>query len=198
VGEAEAPSGVAWYYAMPLLNNRFLWWDMLKVTLISPSILVLFGSVIMIANEDDPLPLAVVGGIYGVCIVLFGLGVLITALLYGNKFGTVFRVDNAGVSWESGVKEQAMGKGLIALSVLTGSMGAVGTSLIADSQNTGGIPWRKIRRANIHPGPRVISIRNSWRVVTRLFVRAEDWDTVVGWVQWGLAEGERQRTQTAG
>jgi hypothetical protein len=59
--------------------------------------------------------------------------------------------------------------------------------LLAQSEQSGLIRWANVRRLNVHPGPRVISVRNRWRVVVRLYVPVELWDAVLVRLRRGVA-----------
>ncbi len=171
---------------VPLLNNRFLWWDFAKVMVISAvGMWVAVLAVSFLVDPGDPvflpwqLPAACVG-VIAVCWV-------IACLVLGNAYSATIAIDDFGVRWESGRKEKAVNTAVFIAGALAGSPGAAGAGLLAESEQTGSIPWAKIRRLNIHAGPRVVSVRNSWRVVVRLYVPAELWDEVVARLQAGVA-----------
>jgi len=188
--QAPAQPDLAWAARIPLINNRFIWWDFLKVSVISMALLwtvVFVGS--LIADASDPVLLPwqfplLIGGIFGVCFFL-------ACLIMGNGYNARFLIDADGVHWESGSKEKATNRAVFIIGALAGSTSAAGAGLLAASEESGSIPWSRIRRLNVHPGPRVVSVRNGWRVVVRLYIPAESWDLVVARLRAGLPPSAR-------
>jgi hypothetical protein len=80
---------------------------------------------------------------------------------------------------------------------MSGRPGNIGASAIAISQEDDGVTWDELRRANYHDAARVISLRDSWHVVQRLYVPEESWAQAVDAIQRGLAEGARLREREA-
>lgn len=186
---APDPAGeepIAFATVIPLLNNRFMLWDFLKVIVISVAALwVAVFAVSLAVDPNDPvlLPwqLPVLCG--GIVAVLF----VIACLVMGNGYGATFVIDDEGVGWDSGPKEKRVNTAVAIAGVLAGSAQVTGAGLLARSEQSGLIPWGKIRRLNVHPGPRVISVRNGWRVVVRLYVPAGIWDAVLARLRRGVA-----------
>ena len=58
------------------------------------------------------------------------------------------------------------------------SRGGGAAGLIAGSQEAGSIPWDRIRRVKIYPRLRAITIKNSWRVVIRVYAKPENFEAV--------------------
>jgi hypothetical protein len=179
-------AAIGWTTTIHLLNNRFLWWDYLKTVVISGTglwLVVFVGSLFVDASDPVLLPWQfplLIVGIFTVCWV-------IACLVLGNGYGASFAIDEAGVRWASGKRERNVNRAVAVIGALAGSPGTAGAGLLADSEATGAIAWSKIGRLNIHPGQRVVSVRNSWRVVVRLYVPAELWDAVVARLQAGVA-----------
>jgi len=190
-GAAGIGSGqpdLAWGARIPLLNNRFIWWDFAKIIVISVAgmwVAVLVASLLIDASDPILLPWqlpVVCGAVVGACF-------LIACLVMGNGYSARFLVDRDGVHWDSGSKEKSINRAVIIIGALAGNAGTAGSGLLAASEESGAITWRTIRRLNVHPGPRVVSVRNGWRVVVRLYIPAESWDAVVARLRAGVASG---------
>jgi hypothetical protein len=190
--EGTRPDGMVWYQEMPIMRNRFLWWDLLKIGPILPiatfAILAWDGFVAGGTGSE----MWIVGLACATSLAACVVGVVGSSIVYGDRWGCTYRIDASGVSWEAGARERkvadALGEVATRIANITGRGGR--RSL---SRDVGGMTWRTIRRATFHPAERVISISNSWRVVVRLYVLSDDWDAVADWVRWGLAEGRRER-----
>ena len=107
-GAAGIGSGqpdLAWGARIPLLNNRFIWWDFAKIIVISVAgmwVAVLVASLLIDASNPILLPWqlpVVCGAIVGVCFP-------IACLVMGNGYSARFLVDSEGVHWDSGSKEK--------------------------------------------------------------------------------------------
>jgi hypothetical protein len=187
---APAPAApladIGWKTTIRLLNNRFLWWDYLKTVVISGIglwLVVFAGSLFVDASDPVLLPWqfpVLIVAIFTVCWV-------IACLVLGNGYGASFAIDSVGVRWASGKRERAINRAVAVVGALAGSASTAGAGLLADAEADGQIEWARIRRLNIHPGPRVVSVRNGWRVVVRLYVPEELWDAVVARLQAGVA-----------
>lgn len=190
VSERAIRPGLAWTARIPLINNRFMLWDFAKVIVISTaSLWLLVLLVSLVTDPSDPvlLPWQLPVLCAGILAVLF----VIACLLMGNGYSARFLIDGEGVHWDSGPKEKKVNRAVAVVGALAGSPQAAGAGLLAASEETGSIPWSTIRRVNVHPRQRVISIRNSWRVVVRLYVPVESWESAVARVQAGVAATAR-------
>jgi 4-amino-4-deoxy-L-arabinose transferase-like glycosyltransferase len=187
---AAPPLGeIGWKTTIHLLDNRFLWWDYLKAMVISGVglwLVVAVGS--LVVNEGDAVLLP--WGFPVLIVAIFTACWVIACLVLGNGYGASFAIDEAGVRWSSGKRERAINRAVAVVGALAGSASTAGVGLLADSEAEGQITWARIRRLNIHPGPRVVSVRNGWRVVVRLYVPEELWDAVVARLQAGVAGAE--------
>jgi hypothetical protein len=182
---------LSWQIDVHLVNNRFMLWDFLKVTLICGAIMWTVVAVMSLIFNGEPLflPPAFVGLIMGIFVVLL----VISSLLLLNRWGFVNTLYEEGVGYASGGREKRINRGLVAvgaLALLAGKPGVLGSSLIASSQEDGFYPWTDVQRINVHPGPRVISLRNSWRVLFRVYCTPETYAPA-------LAICERKVTEAA-
>lgn len=182
---------IEWTYRMPLLTSRFMLYDFAKVIAISVGVMYLLVAVMgwFVEGEFVWLPpevFLITGG------ALAGLFV-IASLLLGNHFTTTFNVGRDGVRYASGSRERKWNRAAIIVGLLGGSMSATGAGLIASSQEEGGFAWAELHRANEYPGPRVITLRNSWRAVLRLYCTPENYEQVRVVVAAGLARGSAGR-----
>lgn len=166
-----------WESDIPLVTSRFMWWDFLRVSVLASTImwtLVAFMGWI-IEGEPAVLPWQVVPGVTGVLLALF----VLASLLLGNRHGARFILSEAAVAYEAGRREKRVNTAVAILGLLAGSPGTAGAGLLAKGQESRSWAWSEIHAMRAYPGPRVISLRNSWRVVLRLHVPAQLWDAVV-------------------
>lgn len=182
---------IEWTYRIPLLTSSFMLYDFAKVIVISVVIMYALVAVMgwFIDGEFVLLPPQVFLITGGALAVLF----VIASLLLGNRFTTTFSVGPDGVGYASGSKERKWNRLAIIAGLLGGSMSATGAGLIASSQEEGGFAWADLHRANEHAGPRVITLRNSWRAVLRLYCTPENYEQVRAAVASGLVKGAAER-----
>jgi hypothetical protein len=187
VSERAIQPGLAWTARIPLLNNRFMLWDFGKVIVISAASLWLLVLAVSLFNDPSD-PVLLPWQVPVVCAGILAVLLVIACLLMGNGYTARFLIDGAGVHWDSGPN---VNRAVTVVGTLAGSPRTAGAGLLAASEETGAIPWSKIGRVNIHPGQRVISVRNSWRVVVRLYVPVESWESAVARVQAGVAASRK-------
>lgn len=195
-GEPGEPGEIIeWQYRVPLLTNRFMLWDFARVITISLVVMYLLVALIgwLVDGEAVLLPwqmLLITGGIMTAAFTL-------ACLLLGNRFAMLFGVGPAGVGYASGSRERKWNRAAVLAGVLGGSSSATGAGLIASSQEEGGWVWADIRRAVEHPRARVITLRNSWRTVLRLYCTPENYEQVRAMVAEGIARGAAERADAA-
>lgn len=192
VSEGEV---IEWEVRVPLLTSRFMLWDFGKVIVISVAIMYALVAVMgwFVDGEFVLMPLVVFPIAAGAMALLFA----IACLLLGNRFTMRLAVGPEGVVYSSGAAERRWNRAAIILGLLAGSASATGAGLLASSREEGGFPWSDIHRANEHPAQRVISLRDSWHVVLRLYCTPDNYDRVLAVVRAGLARGAAERSAEA-
>lgn len=151
--------GIHWEYTIPLVKNTVLWRDM--VLSLGLPVLVIAVIVVLFSNASDRLGVLI---LFGVLFLIFVFIAFIVMLAVSRSLGgglaARFYVNNSGVGYEAGSPAKKIGRGTIALSLLSGSINAAGTSLIAISQEENFISWQDVRSVKIHTRPQVIFIRS--------------------------------------
>jgi len=186
--ESKPLEGISWYQEMRILGNRFFWWDLAKISPVFPIAVLLILALSSPSEGEAEFPWWIVGVACAGAVLACVVGVVGSSAFYGGRWGCTYRVDADGVAWELGERELRIAERLTAVA------GALGRRVRDPaSRSAGNFAWSTIWRASFHPVEGVISLKNRWRVVLRLYVPKDDWAAVEGWVRWGLAEGDRQR-----
>jgi len=175
---------LVWDYSFPLLSNRFFLWDMSKVFVISGLVMAILLTVILIAvgNTHAIGPFLLLTG--ALLIVLMLITILVCLVWFGNRFHALFAVNAEGAMVEiARSRDRIMNRLAVVLGVLRGSMSATGAGLLAVSEEAKSIVWSEVRSVRYYPDERVISIKNSWRVVVRLYCTPENYTQVVAAVR---------------
>jgi hypothetical protein len=189
---------LTWDFEMPLLTNRFVLYDMIKLLGWSYVILTAILSVVfLIQGETDVLlPFFKMFGF-----VILGIALLIIfvlALIFGNRFPYRFVIAREGFLQESlSRRSRFFNRAAIVAGLLTGRMQAVGAGMIAASQETTGTSWEDIHKIKGYPNLCVISLMNSWRVVSRIYCTRENYGRIAQTVQARVSEGANARRQKA-
>jgi len=118
---------------------------------------------------------------------LFVVGLLASALIYGNRMSMRFRLDPEAAETELiDRRAKAISMATIVLGTLAGKPGAVGTGLISASDSHRRAAWRGIVSAKFHPGQNAISLKNAWRTVMILFCTPANYAEVAAFVEAGM------------
>lgn len=170
---------VTWDLAFPLLTNRFFMWDMTKVWLITYGIVGALLSVMCLLADNAkivPMLLGVMGIIIGSLLVL---SFIIVLIMFARGWPTRFTVAPNGVRADT-ISRAALNtnRAVTLIGLLAGSSLTAGAGLLATAQESINIPWTRVRRITEYPGPRVITLSNSWRTVVRLYCTPEDYPRV--------------------
>jgi hypothetical protein len=115
---------------------------------------------------------------------------VITVLIFGNRFPTHFAVTPEGVFYQSksGCASK-LNRAAIILGLLAGKPGTAGAGMMAASQEARGFDWEDIHKVKEYPEQRVLSLMNSWRVVVRLYCTPENYPSVLEMVRARSAAG---------
>jgi hypothetical protein len=181
---------------VPLLTNRFIMYDLLKVWGISSLFLFLFLTGIAVYDWKWR---AFTGMLPLVGLVSAGLLVLLILVMLGffwNRFPMGFSLSPQGAMVVSLSRRGRWGNRLaVILGALAGKPGVAGAGLLGMAQETTTIAWDDVRRVNIHAPARVISLLDSWHVVLRLYCTSQNYDMVLKAVQSWAARGLKKATQ---
>ncbi|MHB9004499.1 MAG: hypothetical protein ACYC6C_10635, partial [Coriobacteriia bacterium] len=109
--------------------------------------------------------------------IMAGLFVL-TGLLLGNRQRARFVVSAKGVEYHAAKRERALSRLAVVAGLFARNATAAGAGVLAASREDHLVPWSAIEKVIVHPGARVIVLRNSWRTVQRLYCPADRFDSI--------------------
>lgn len=175
VSEKDTEPSIIWDISFPLVTNRFFLYDMIKVTFFSCFVFFLIFFVILaITKSLDSLPVFLL--IATLFFVVFNILFLFVALIFfGNRYAARFAISEKGVSWETRSKRAKIAnRAAVLIGVLSKKPGVAGAGLLGMSGEAGFMKWKDIKKIKAYSGPRVMTLMNSWRVVTRLYCTPEN------------------------
>ena len=181
---------LSWQVNVPLLTDQFIMYDLLKVWGFSTLFLFLIMVAIFTFERNwrgliSMLPLV---GLTSLGILV--LFILVMLVFFGNRFPMGFMLGPQGAMVASLSQRGRWGNRLaVILGALAGKPGVAGAGLLGMSRESVGISWDEVRRLNIHPETRVISLMDSWHVVLRLYCTPKNYDQVLSAVQKWAARG---------
>ena len=171
---------LSWQVNVPLLTDQFIMYDLLKVWGFS----TLFMFLIMVAififerNWRGLISMLLPVGLTSLGILF--LFFLVMLVFFGNRFPMGFMLGPQGAMVASLSQRGRWGNRLaVILGALAGKPGVAGAGLLGMSRETVGVTWDEVRRLNIHPKTRVISLMDSWHVVMRLYCTPKNYDQVL-------------------
>lgn len=175
--EGPAADAITWRYDIPLLTNRFMLWDFGKVIVISVAVMALLVIVMGLLTRGEAvfLPWRILALVTGIMAGLFA----VATLILGNRMEARFTVSAKGVGYEAGLRERRVNRTVFWLGLLARSPTTAGAGALAASRESEFIPWASVRTLRVHRGPRVVVLKNSWRVVMRMYCPPELFERVV-------------------
>ena len=171
---------IAWDVSFPLVTNRFFLYDMIKVTFLSCLVLLLiFVLIIVTATSWDTFPSLL--HIIAIFFVAFNaLYFLVALVFFGNRYPARFVVSERGVSWETRSKRgKAANLSAVIIGVVARKPAVAGAGLLGMSGESDSMAWEDIKRVKTYPKANVITLMNSWRVVTRLYCSPDNFSKVL-------------------
>lgn len=126
---------------------------------------------------------------------LFVLGLLIMALVFGNRLRCRFTIDGRGILFETiDRRAQRSNRLLILLGVLLRKPQALGAGLIAASQEVQSLQWRGAFQAEFLPQRQVVILKNRWRRLMLVYASADNYAAVAARIAAEIARhGTAQR-----
>jgi hypothetical protein len=175
------PGSVTWLNDIPLLTSRFTLFDMLKVVVLSPSImcLLVFVMFLIVGDMEFGELLRFLGFAFVIgCGALVVLLTFVMLVFYRNRFPCKFTAGPEGAGLEMNPRQKKLNRTVVVLGALAGRANVAGAGLLAYSQESVSMRWGDVYHINFHPGQRVISLMNTWRTVIRLHCTPENYEDV--------------------
>jgi hypothetical protein len=193
---SPATAEISWEISVPLLTNRFILYDLLKVWGITSLILFLILTGIAVYDwkwRSFTGMLPVVGLVSAG---LLGLLILVMLVFFWNRFPMGFSLGPQGARVVSLSRRGRWGNRLaVILGALAGKPGVAGAGLLGLAQETVTVVWDEVRRVKVHAPDRVISLMDSWHVAMRLYCTPQNYDMVLTAVHGWAARGLKKATQ---
>jgi hypothetical protein len=191
VSPDSATEELHWSCDVALLTNRFILWDFLRVFLIAGAVMqgmVLLMS-FLLGDELMFLPLPLWGILAAILAALF---VLSAGVVLQNSLAFEYALDDQGAYGVSRIRRRGSRVMLAVLAVFGVFAGnlpmADGAWEMRSAREGAGLKWREVGKVTYHPAQRVITLNDSWHSVLRLYVPAEQWASVVAYVQAATAK----------
>ena len=137
-----------------------------------------------------PLFAAVAGG-------LWLLGVLVMAVVFRGRYAVRYTLSDTGIRLETRSKAaRVANRAVVVVGVLAGKPGAVGSGLIAQSQETQEVRWGGPLRVEASDADHVVTLRGPWRPLMVVQCTAGNYRDVLARVRAGV-EGRRKDPASA-
>jgi hypothetical protein len=170
--KAEGDAILVWDAAVPMVGDRFFMWDMAKLWGISCGALAILMLAIGLVNQSPHMLRFSFWVPLWAFVAFYLLSMLIALVFYFNKYYVQTVISEKGVSSElvrwTGKLGKAVAAGNVVIGLLKASPTNVGAGVLANVQRSVFIGWSDIRKATRFPGPRVVTLSNSWRPVLRM------------------------------
>lgn len=199
---AAPPGELRWEVNMPLVNNRFMLYDIAKVWGITG--LVMGGLVgLIMFYQGNMRSLVTALPVLGLVILgLFALCILVMLGFFGNRYPMEFLLSPQGLVFTSlSQRGKWANRSAVVLGLMGGKPGLAGAGLLAMSRENEGFSWEEVQRIKVYPEIRVITLMDSWHVVARLFCTPRNFeavrDAVLTWTAAGISK-RAKAARTAG
>lgn len=157
-----------WEHSIPLLTNPYVFRDTVGVLGVSTGLFLVFF-MFLTGFEDLGSTLLLGAGLLGFLLLCY----VIACVVLGNGLDASFTVDEEGISYVAGSKTRKANRAAVMAGVVLGSAVTAGAGLIAASGERNTYPWKDIEGIRFDEGRRIITVRNSWRTVLRLYCTEE-------------------------
>lgn len=181
-------AGLEWELGVPVLTNRYLLGAMLKAIMGGAvGCTVLVGIPLAVQGEWDAIPplLAMFALTF---VVVLGLALLVSGLIFRNRIQTRFRIDATGIEMtQTDRTARAGNRAALIAGLVLGKPGAAGTGMLAISQEQQRLDWDGAFAARYEPATASISFRNGWRTLLRVYCLPENYAAVAAMIEAAMA-----------
>lgn len=139
----------------------------------------LFGFIFVVTGEFDVL-LSMLTIMTMITVGLWVFMLLVMIIFLGNRMSLHFTINKGGVTCDNTSKRSKVAdRLLIVLGILARKPGAVGTGVIALSQESQTFEWERVYAVKYNEKRKVIMLRNRWRSLIMIFCLPENYSAVV-------------------
>ena len=181
---------LTWEYSMPLLTNRFFLWDWLRWA--GSSIFLVYALVAVAGLVFEQELVLLPWQFPALALGLVLLGTFIFLLIFGNRYDTTFTLDDQGAYLRSGSRGRKVNRILLFLALLSGRPGTIGSAMLAEAGQDVSIEWKDVRKVDVPPRQRVVSLADSWHTAARLYCPPDLFDQVVERVRFNVEHAPRR------
>lgn len=158
------PGRICWEYLIPVVNNPFLWYDIIRAYVLAYALSAILMAVAFIL-AGEPGGVIRIAPILGLVFLrLAAVSASIAFVWYANRILVRFTLSPDGV-WHETLerKDKTVDRGLIVLGLALGRPGASGVGVLAAIREVEFTRWRDIRSVAEHPSPlSVITLKSRW------------------------------------
>lgn len=171
---------ISWDISIPLINNPFIFRASIQLCLITWIVIMfLFGLIFVVTGEFDVL-LSMLTIMTMIIVGLWVFMLLVMIIFFGNRMSMHFTINKGGVTCDVTSKRSKVANRLLTvLGVLARKPGAVGTGVIALSQESQTFEWERAYAVKYNEKRKVITLRNRWRSLIMIFCLPENYSDVV-------------------
>jgi len=174
-----------WTKSTPILTEFYTARDFILWIASSGAIMVLLINILM-GFEEFWAILTLGTAVTGFLFVLF---VFVVIVFLRNKFTITYTLTTYGAATEVSQNIKDLNKLAMIGGSLGGSMTTVGSASIAMSQENVNVRWDQLKQVVVDRKRRMISLRNSWRALMRLYTYPENFDEVLEHVRQQVRDG---------
>jgi hypothetical protein len=139
----------------------------------------LFGFIFVVTGEFDVL-LSMLTIMTMITVGLWVFMLLVMIIFLGNRMSLHFTINKGGVTCDNTSKHSKVANRLlIVMGILARKPGAVGTGVIALSQESQTFEWERVYAVKYNEKRKVITLRNRWRSLIMIFCLPENYSAVV-------------------
>jgi len=172
-------NALSWQIEIPLINNRFILWNVTKGCILSLLLLfVILGSILGLVNGMKGVEFALIACGW-VFLFIMVISVFTLLVVLGNKYPLEFTLDDQGITMKS---QSGRAKGIHRLTLILGllgqNMGAIAAGGSARAGEMFVCPWKDIKSVKLYPGKKVVAAKQNFIQTMYVFCTDENYKEV--------------------
>jgi len=177
---SRSQSETSWDVSVPLINNPYIFRMSIQLCLITWIVIMCLFVFIFVAMGEYDAVVPMLTLMTAICAGLWVVMLLVMLVFFGNRMPMRFTIRRGGITCDiTSKRSKWANRLLIIMGILARKPGAVGTGILAVTQESQTFEWNRVYAVTYNEKRRVITLRNRWRSLLMIFCLPENYREVL-------------------
>ena len=177
---SRSQSETSWDVSVALINNPYIFRMSIQLCLITWIVIMCLFVFIFVATGEYDAVVPILTLMTALCAGLWVVMLLVMLVFFGNRMPMRFTIRRGGITCDiTSKRSKWANRLLIIMGILARKPGAVGTGILAVTQESQTFEWNRVYAVTYNERRCVITLRNRWRSLLMIFCLPENYREVL-------------------